>query len=121
MLTQSHSTTGFNQGIIVLCLHMTDRVAFTDTLNGLPQVFLTKEFVYYKQQPADRVMEDSRQVDYKEGLLRKSRSWPACTDYRRLTRRIEQVHEIRPGKTYRTVRRYYRRKPRPMEFCHGNV
>lgn len=84
---------------------MMDRVKFFDSYSNLPSSFLTKEYIYAKHQPPTRVIEDRRHVKEKVMILKATRRWPACSDFKRLTRRVEDIHHIRSGRSYRTLRR----------------
>ena len=92
---------------------MTDRVKFADSVNRLPTCFLTKKYIYAKDQASTLIVEDNHQLSEKSSILMATRNWPACTDFRRLTRRVEDVHHIRRGKSYRTLKRRRRRAPPP--------
>ena len=98
---------------------MENRVKFADSANGLPVCFLTKKYIYAKDQPPTLIVEDNHQLAEKSTILMGTRNWPACTDFRRLTRRVEDVHHIRRGKSYRTLKR--RRRPPPVSSFIGTA
>ena len=88
---------------------MDERVSFADTLNGLPSIFLKKEYSYKKADPPCFIKENRANMYAKQRVLMASRVWPACADYGSLTRRIETAHWIRKGKSYKTMKNRRRR------------
>lgn len=88
---------------------MDERVSFADTQNGLPSMFLKKEYLYRKADPSCYIKENGANMYAKQRALMASRVWPACADYGSLTRRIETAHWIRKGKSYKTMKNRKRR------------